>query len=256
MDSLPDLALNVPTEAAPTEPQRVPARPRSRGKSITVEPTRERILSAAAQLFAEHGFASTSMPAIAELSGITAGAIYRHFTSKAELLLEVVKRALEALPFSFERSSGEEDAALLSEVAARITDPALTPLRQLALEVHAAARRDPEVRALLSAYNETVMQRIYTLLEPGPHRKVRNSAREREFTARALMVFLMGLHHMETLHPQLIGDRAWREFVASHVTALLGLNARPVRRNPAARGRAWARAVSPIVRREEWEPEK
>jgi hypothetical protein len=109
---------------------------------------------------------------------------------------------------------------------------------------------------LLSAYNETVMQRIYTLLEPGPHRNVRNSAREREFTARALMVFLMGLHHMETLHPQLIGDRAWREFVASHVTALLGLNARQVRRNPAARGRAQARAVSPIVRREEQEPEK
>jgi AcrR family transcriptional regulator len=71
------------------------------------------------------------MPAIAELSGITAGAIYRHFTSKAELLLEVVKRALEALPLSFDESRSEENAPLLPEFAARITDPALTLLRQV-----------------------------------------------------------------------------------------------------------------------------
>jgi len=227
MDSFSALALSEATEAAPTAP-----RQRSRAPFASPAPTRERILSAAAQLFAEHGFASTSMPAVAELSGITAGAIYRHFTSKAELLLEVVKRALDALPFSFERSGGDEDAALLSEVAARLTDPALTLLRQLALEVHAAARRDPEVRALLSAYNETVMRRIHALLEPAPQGKAGAVTRDREFTARAVMVFLMGLHHMDTLHPQLAGDPAWREFVAAHVAALLGLKAPAVRRRP------------------------
>src|ERR671910_311041 len=73
----------------------------------------DRSTRAAAHFFAAHGFASASMPAIAERSGITAGAIYRHFKSKAELLLEVVKRALEALPLSFERSRGADDAALL-----------------------------------------------------------------------------------------------------------------------------------------------
>src|SRR5919108_164828 len=109
MDSFPAFAASgsPPASAAP---------PRRRARDTAVAaPTRERILSAAAQLFAEYGFASTSMPAIAERSGITAGAIYRHFVSKAELLLEVVKRALEALPFSFERGGGEEDAALLPE---------------------------------------------------------------------------------------------------------------------------------------------
>lgn len=232
MDSFPTVAPSAPTEVASAAPRRVPPRQRSLATSVSVAPTRERILSAAAQLFAEHGFASTSMPAIAELSGITAGAIYRHFVSKAELLLEVVKRALDALPFSFERSGGEEDAALLSEVAARITDPALTVLRQLALEVHAAARRDPEVRALLSAYNETVMRRIYALVEPAPQTTARDSTQGREFTARAVMVFLMGLHHMDTLHPQLVGDPAWREFVAAHVATLLGLKAPAVRRRP------------------------
>jgi AcrR family transcriptional regulator len=232
MDSFPTLASSMATETASAAPRRIPSRQQSRGTAVSVAPTRERILSAAAQLFAEHGFASTSMPAIAELSGITAGAIYRHFASKAELLLEVVKRALEALPFSFERASEKDDAALLPDVAARFTDPALTLLRQLALEVHAAARRDPEVSKLLSAYNEMVMERIRALIESAPPAKAHDATRGSEFTARALMVFLMGLHHMDTLHPHLVGDRAWREFVASHVATLLGLNSLVVRRRP------------------------
>jgi AcrR family transcriptional regulator len=201
-------------------------------------------------LFAEHGFASASMPAIAEQSGITAGAIYRHFKSKAELLLEVVKRALEALPLSFERSLGADNAALLPEFAARLTDPALTLLRQLSVEVHAAARRDPEVRKLLAAYNETALRKIRTLLEVDQQTRPSDALWAPEFTARALMVFLMGLNHMDTLHPQLVGDRAWREFVASHIAMLLGLNVQGEKPRPSARGRAPARGADPGVIRE------
>jgi AcrR family transcriptional regulator len=236
MDSFPALAPSVPTEAARTR----------RGKSILGTPTRERILSAAAQLFAEHGFASTSMPTIAERSGITAGAIYRHFSNKAELLLEVVKRALAALPFSFEGDGGKEDAARLPEVAARLTDPALSLVRQLALEVHTAARRDPEVHRLLSAYNETVMQSIRALVEPTLRTGVQDEVRDSEFTARAVMVFLMGLHHMDTLHPQLVGDRTWREFVTTHVATLLGLDTRAGRRKPAVRRRGGGRGANSL----------
>jgi AcrR family transcriptional regulator len=220
MNSFPAFASSGSSPASAAPPRR-----RARGTAVVAPPTRERILSAAAQLFAEYGFASTSMPAIAERSGITAGAIYRHFASKAELLLEVVKRALEALPLSFERSDGEESAAVLPEVAARFTDPTLTLLRQISLEVHAAARRDPEVRALLSAYNETAMRRIRALVEAAPRAGLGGAVWDPEFAARALMVFLMGLNHMDTLHPQLVGDRAWREFIAAHVAALLGLPA-------------------------------
>lgn len=245
MVALTSFALPVSPETPPRAPRRVPARQRVRGASVAAEPTRERILSAAAQLFAQQGFASTSMPAIAERSGITAGAIYRHFTSKAELLLEVVKRALGALPLSFERSSGTDDAALLPEFAARLTDPALTLLRQLSVEVHAAARRDPEVRQLLAAYNETALGKIRALLEGEQQARPRDARWAPEFTARALTVFLMGLNHMDTLHPQLVGDRAWREFVAAHVAMLLSLNAPVERPKPARRGRAPARGATP-----------
>ena len=60
--------------------------------------TRGRILAAAESLFAERGFDGASMPAIAKASGITAGAIYKHFDSKADLFFEVVRRAVQSIP--------------------------------------------------------------------------------------------------------------------------------------------------------------
>jgi AcrR family transcriptional regulator len=250
MNAFPVLVSLLPQETATRALRRGQTRKRLPDNSFTREPTRERILSAAAQLFAEHGFVRTSMPAIAALSGITAGAIYRHFTSKAELLLEVVKRALEALPLSFERSGGEHEAAMLPEVAARFTDPALTLLRQLSVEVHAAARHDPEVNKLLSAYNELAMRRIRALIESMPEASTRGATPDPELTARALMVFLMGLNHMDTLHPQLVGDGAWREFVAAHVATLLGMSAQAARQRPVSPARVKATGANPTARGE------
>src|SRR5271170_585848 len=72
---------------------------RDRSEKAQVLPsTRERILTAAERLFAEHGFSSVSMPRIAKASGITAGAIYKHFDSKSDLFFEVVRRAVQSAP--------------------------------------------------------------------------------------------------------------------------------------------------------------
>lgn len=48
-------------------------------------PTRERISTAALQLFAEKGFDGTSVRDIARAAGIAEGALYRHFPSKEAL---------------------------------------------------------------------------------------------------------------------------------------------------------------------------
>ena len=89
--------------------------------------------------------------------------------------------------------------------------------------MHAAARRDPEVSKLLVEYDETARRKIRALIEMAQQARKRRVTRDTEATARILMVFLMGLNHMDTLHPHLVGDRAWREFVASHVAALVGM---------------------------------
>lgn len=58
--------------------------------------TRERIIEAALKLFGERGFAATSISQIERESGLSAGSggLYRHFSSKKELLTESVRARL------------------------------------------------------------------------------------------------------------------------------------------------------------------
>ncbi len=54
-------------------------------------PTRERLLAAAAAAIEEGGYSAASVAAIAKRAGVSAGALYRHFPSKAELFVEVFR---------------------------------------------------------------------------------------------------------------------------------------------------------------------
>jgi AcrR family transcriptional regulator len=197
----------------------------SKAQPHTAPTTRERILSAAARLFAELGFPSASMPAIAEQSGITAGAIYRHFDSKAELLLEVVRQALRSPPVSVRaREHGGFDASTLPEVAASYTATDLKSMRQLSLEVHAAASRDPSVERLLSEFDEGLTRQLCEGIELAQQQGLVDPELDAAMSARFYGVLIMGLNHMDTLHPALVGDPEWRRFVAERVAVVLGLS--------------------------------
>lgn len=71
--------------------------------------TRGQILSAAARLFSERGYANTTLRQIAHEAGIQAGSIYYHFEGKDEIaacvldegiaaVTDAVRRSLDALP--------------------------------------------------------------------------------------------------------------------------------------------------------------
>ena len=54
--------------------------------------TKERILEAALELFAQSGYSGTSMNDIAKQMRITKGALYKHYTGKQEILDRIVER--------------------------------------------------------------------------------------------------------------------------------------------------------------------
>lgn len=57
--------------------------------------TKERILETALELFAQSGYLGTSMNDIAKQLGITKAALYKHYTSKQEILDRIVERMNE-----------------------------------------------------------------------------------------------------------------------------------------------------------------
>jgi AcrR family transcriptional regulator len=69
-----------------------------RSKRLTREQrrqvTREELLTSAREVFEEHGFAGSAIEEIAERAGFTRKAVYSNFSTKAELLLEIVDRQL------------------------------------------------------------------------------------------------------------------------------------------------------------------
>ncbi|HEV2171771.1 MAG TPA: TetR/AcrR family transcriptional regulator [Candidatus Binatus sp.] len=186
--------------------------------------TRERILSAAGRLFAEQGFNSVSMPMIAGASEITAGAIYKHFESKADLLFEVVKRAVQSIQMPIAPTSGPDpDATLIPRLVAMYTEQNLKLLRQLSLEMHSASSKHPKVRRILRrALNLNIQQLRWSITVSQQAGRL-DPALDSELLARAVIVFIMGLAHMETIAPQLVGDPIWRDFIQGRSAAMLGI---------------------------------
>ena len=70
----------------------------------------DRILAAATELFARHGFDHVSMNAVAEAAGVSKANVFHHFKSKDELYIQSLQQACSASRSSLdemERSPGE-----------------------------------------------------------------------------------------------------------------------------------------------------
>ncbi|MEM7301581.1 MAG: TetR family transcriptional regulator [Pseudomonadota bacterium] len=71
---------------------------------------RARIVGGAAALFRERGYDAVNLDHIMEAAGLTRGAFYAHFKSKAELFADVARREHPILRLLQAREAGEPDA--------------------------------------------------------------------------------------------------------------------------------------------------
>jgi TetR/AcrR family transcriptional regulator, cholesterol catabolism regulator len=197
---------------------RPPKRDQQEGK-----PTRDRILEAADELFAHHGFDATSVDAIAQRAGLTVGALYRHFSAKGELLLDVVRRALTSLPIARHMRGDSGRADLLPEMVALYMAPASRRLRRLTIELHTAASRDRKVARLLREFSERMAEDTRARIETGRRDGRLKPAWDPDLSARFLMVLIAGLAHVDTLYPTLLANPDWRNLVLEGVAILLGM---------------------------------
>jgi len=95
----------------------------------------EQIIEAATQLFHLQGFHATSMDEIGTAAGITGPGLYRHFSSKDDILLAVFDRIWDLLRDAIERSAGLEPGAALDVLIDTHTTLALDQGAELMLLV-------------------------------------------------------------------------------------------------------------------------
>lgn len=133
--------------------------------------TRQRILEAALELFAEKGYAGTSMADLGRRLGITKAALYYHFTGKGDIL-----EALVAAPMA-------GYAALAGTAATRPPEELLGAIVDATAELYEVSRLlgdDPSVRQALRgrelARTQEINEALTTALAGGWWSQVRAHA--------------------------------------------------------------------------------
>ena len=98
--------------------------------------TRKRILDAALELFAQHGFAGTSMRTLARATGLRESSIYNHFAGKADLYESVIAgwgptEFVTRLSSAEYRALADQPVALFAICAQHLIDRWLDPKERL-----------------------------------------------------------------------------------------------------------------------------
>ena len=193
--------------------------------TATTEPgTRDRLLQAAADVFAERGYEGAAVSDIARRAGFTTGAIYSRFRDKAELLLEVVRGALEdeqsAAVSAASAGIYEELADRFTQFSAPLLDDSGARDRALVFEAHAAARRNPVVGAMLSDFQRQQFAALTQLVQDAQdHGEVANGV-DPAVVAALFMSIPLGLVMLELTGVELPGADAWAA-LAGHMAAAL-----------------------------------
>ena len=157
--------------------------------------TREAILEAATQCFAEKGYSGSNLDAIARRAGLTKGGIYTHFASKAALFIAIIGRA-------YDRARTKADAlaasglpwveAIIAHLLECIRNPQFPLDHHLWAEILAVANREPEVRAVFAQYEAQGRENIKKWLVLGMEAGELDPALDVEGASGLLVVMAQG----------------------------------------------------------------
>ncbi|MBP8532587.1 TetR/AcrR family transcriptional regulator [Streptomyces sp. MK37H] len=90
--------------------------PRKQPRQARAELTRQRILTAAAHVFAEYGYAAGTTNRIAERARISIGSLYQYYPNKDAILAELLTRHLDAGGAAIRRRQDEEQPESFEEI--------------------------------------------------------------------------------------------------------------------------------------------
>src|SRR6516165_7583520 len=181
----------------------------SAGKSEGISP-RERILSAASDLFYRHGIRAVGVETIAEEAKTNKMTLYRHFTSKDELVAQYLQRLAEKAKSSWDRLEADYSGnptkqlrAWLEEMAAHVASGKERgcPLANAAVEL---PEKDHPARQVIEASKTAQRERLIDLCAAA-------QLVEPEMLAEKLFLLLEGARvTAQSMGPKGLGDRLVR----------------------------------------------
>ncbi len=124
-----------------------------RRAGVTAEETRSELLAATMKVLLARGYEGTRVSMIAREAGLTSGAIYNHFSSKAELLTAAISEQGPDAISDLMRSGGGMSVIEVFRQIGRVLPARSDLMGPILLELVATSTRDPEVaRVVRSAF--------------------------------------------------------------------------------------------------------
>ncbi len=188
------------------------------------DPLGDRLLVAAAEVFAERGYDGARVAEIARRAGVTTGAIYSRFTGKADLLAAALDAStpdeFDEL-FADHRFQGRMED-ILTVAGSQLVKRDPDPTQALLLEAFVAARRDPQVAELLRRRLQDRRASLTNVIESAKA----SGGIDHELDTDALVTFChavgFGFLLFEALDLALPAPGAWEQLIARLVAATGG----------------------------------
>lgn len=177
--------------------------------------TRDRLIEAAAEVFSEKGYDGAGVHEIARRAGVTTGAIYNRFSGKAALLLEAIEAhtfsEFDAL-FASRRYEGRP-TDILAIVGGHLVDDEWDQGRGLVLEAFVAARRDPELAALLRARLAEEAGRVSELVDDAKPAGLVDPDLDTESIATFCHSVALGFLLLGAVRAELPDQKPWEQLI-------------------------------------------
>ena len=195
-----------------------------RPRAVDSIDTRVRLLAAARKCFGENGYEKTTNAQIAEVAGITTGAIYHYFPSKVEMYAAVFEGVQDFIYSEFEYAINEHNTLVerfnsILDISVRINrdDPSIAGF---VVDVASEVQRNPELRQVTSLLRHRTGAFLEKLCDDAEQNNEIRPGVSREALQDLLNALLAGLLRFSTL----INDSA-RHGAAVEVLKLMLRNA-------------------------------
>jgi len=174
-----------------------------RPRAVDSVDTRVRLLAAARSCFGENGYEKTTNAQIAEIAGITTGAIYHYFPSKVELYAAVFEGVQDFIYSEFEYAINEHDTLVerfnsILDISVRINrdDPSIAGF---VVDVASEVQRNPELRQVTSLLRHRTSGFLEKLCDDAEQNNEIRPGISREALQDLLNALLAGLLRFSTL---------------------------------------------------------
>lgn len=188
----------------------------------TQEQTRERLLTAAAKVFARRGYHRATVDEIASEAGFTTGALYSNFAGKEKLFLALADRQVELrvgeVRAIAEAAEGDGDASTEAAAQFRTFLEADPDWPLLFYEFWSLSVRNPELQGELAKRRDSIRDALAETLERVAKRHGFELRFPASVLATAIVASLNGLAFERAADPEALPDEVFAEFV----TAVLG----------------------------------